>query len=93
MQVMHDRVLIKKIEPNNTTSSGIVLAGTPDKTFEAVVLQVGSGKPVKDSTPMPMTVKPGDKVIYNPAATIAVTILGESLLVIKEEDIFAIMEE
>jgi chaperonin GroES len=91
MQVMHDRVLIKKIEPKNTTSSGIVLAGTPDKTFEATVLKVGSGKPVEGSTPIPLTVQVGDKVLYNPSAAISVTVDGESLLVIKEDEIFAII--
>ena len=92
MQVMHDRVLIKKIEPKNTTSSGIVLAGTPDKTFEATVLKVGTGKPIEGGAPVPLTVQVGDKVLYNPAAAISVTVDGEALLVIKEEDIFAIMD-
>jgi chaperonin GroES len=91
MQVMHDRVLIKKIEPKNTTSSGIVLAGTPDKTFEAMVLKVGSGKPVEGGTPIPLTVQVGDKVLYNSSAAISVTVDGESLLVIKEDEIFAII--
>jgi chaperonin GroES len=89
---MHDRVLIKKIEPANTTSSGIVLAGTPQTTFEATVLKVGTGKPIDGGTPIPLTVQVGDKVLYNPAAAIAVTVEGDSLLVIKEEDIFAIMD-
>lgn len=92
MQVMHDRVLIRKLEQDNTTAGGIVLAGVADKTFEAIVVAVGTGKPVKDSTPIPMTVKVGDKVLYNPNATIAVTVNGEALLTIKEDDIFAIMD-
>lgn len=93
MQVMHDRVLIKKIEQDKTTASGLVLAGTPDVTFEATVIAVGTGKPVKDSAVViPLTVKVGDRVLYNPNATISVTVNGETLLVTKEEDIFAIMD-
>jgi chaperonin GroES len=92
MQVMHDRVLIKKIEPEKKTASGLVLAGTSDVTFEATVIAVGTGKPVKDSTPIPMTVKVGDRVLYNPSATITVNVGGETLLVTKEDDIFAIMD-
>lgn len=92
MQVMHDRVLIRKIEQDNKTASGLILAGTPEQAFEATVVAVGSGKPVKDSTPIPLTVKVGDKVIYNPNATITITVNGETLLVIKEEEIFAIVD-
>jgi len=93
MQVMHDRVLIKKIEPEKKTASGLVLAGTSDVTFEATIIAVGTGKPVKDSTTViPLTVKVGDRVLYNPNATISVTVNGETLLVTKEEDIFAIMD-
>jgi len=93
MQVMHDRVLIKKLEPDTTSSGGIVLAGVADRKFEATVIAVGTGKPVKDGAPIPLTVKAGDRVMFNPAATIAVTVKGESLLVIKEEEIFAILDD
>jgi chaperonin GroES len=93
MQVMHDRVLIKKIEQDKTTASGLVLAGIPDVMFEATVIAVGPGKPVKDSnTFIPLTVKVGNRVLYNPGATITVNVGGETLLVTKEEDIFAIMD-
>jgi chaperonin GroES len=92
MQVMHDRVLIRKNIPEKKTESGLYLTsveGTPDAT----VVAVGTGKPVKDGAPIPLTVKVGDKVIYNQAATIAVSVKGESLLVIKEEEIFAILDK
>lgn len=91
MQVLHDRVLIRKIEPDNTTAGGIVLAGTTEATFEATVVAVGTGKPVKDGQPIPLTVQVDDRVIYNPKATITVNFGGENLLVIKEEEIFAIL--
>ena len=91
LQVMHDRVLIKKNEPEKVTSGGIVLAGDNEPKFEATVVAVGTGKPVKDGDPIPMTVQVGDTVIYNPSATIAVVVGGENLLVIREEEIFAIM--
>lgn len=89
--VMHDRVLIKHIEPEAQTAGGIVLANAVEPQFEATVIAVGTGKPVKDSAPIPLTVKVGDRVMYNPRATIAVTLNGENLLVIKEEEIFAIL--
>ncbi len=92
MQVMHDRVLIKKIEQDNKTAGGLILAGVADNTSEATVVAVGTGKPVEGGTPIPLTVKVGDRVLYNANATIAVTVDGEALLTIKEDDIFAIMD-
>jgi chaperonin GroES len=93
MQVMHDRVLIKKIEPEKKTAGGLVLPGEVDPVFEATVIAVGTGKPIKDSTDViPLTVKVGDRVMYNPNATISVNVGGEALLVTKEEDIFAIID-
>jgi len=91
MQVMHDRVLLRKIEPETKTSSGLVLTSVVNPVYEAEVISVGPGKPVKDSTPIPLTVKIGDRVMYNPSATISVNVKGEGLLVIKEEEIYAIL--
>jgi len=92
MQVMHDRVLVKKIEPVNVTASGFVLPSLPDETFKATVIKVGNGRPIEGGGNMPMSVAEGDVVIYNPNATISVVVEGEKLLVIKEEDIFAIVD-
>ena len=63
-----------------------------DEMFKAKVIQVGSGKPIEGGGKIPMTVVAGDTVIYNPNATISVTIGGEALLIIKEEDIFAVVD-
>lgn len=93
MQVMHDRVLIKKIEPETKTSSGLYLTHVQDEMFKAAVIKVGKGKAVEGGTYIPLSVKEGDTVIYNPNATISVTLNGEKLLVIKEEDIFAILDD
>lgn len=92
MQVMHDRVLIKKIEPETKTAGGLLLTHVQDAAFEAEVIAVGTGKPVEGAAPIPLTVKVGDRVMYNPGATITVNVNGESLLVIKEEEIFAIFD-
>jgi chaperonin GroES len=92
MQVMHDRVLIKKIESEKKTAGGLVLPGEIDPVFEATVIAVGTGKPIKEGGYIPLTVKVGDRVMYNPSATISVNVKGETLLVTKEEDIFAIID-
>lgn len=91
LQVMHDRVLIKKIEPETKTAGGLFLPNEVTPKFEATVIAVGTGTPVKDGKPIPLTVQVGDTVMYNPNATIAVVVDGENMLVIKEEEIFAIL--
>jgi len=91
MQVMQDRVLLKKLEPEEKSSGGIFIAGSKDVKFEATVIAIGTGKPVKDGPPIPLSVQVGDQVLYNPGATISVVVNGEKFLVIKEEEIFAIM--
>lgn len=92
VSIMHDRVLIKKIEPEPVSSGGILLAGNPVATFEAIVVGVGTGKPLENGLSIPPTVAVGDQVIYDPGKTISLTIKGENLLVIKEEDIFAVID-
>lgn len=92
--VLHDRVLIKKIDATEVSTGGILLThGNIEQTFEGEVVAVGKGRPVKDSTLIPLTVKVGDRVMYNPKAGIAVKIKDEQMLVMKEEEIFAIVED
>ena len=92
--VLHDRVLIKKIEAEEKTAGGLYVASAAiEKKYEGTVIAVGAGKPVKDSTPIPLSVKVGDRVLYSPTAGIAVKIKDDDFLVLKEDDIFAIMDE
>jgi chaperonin GroES len=92
--VLHDRVLLRKVEAEEKTAGGLFIASTAiEKKFEGVVVAVGTGTPVEDSTPIPLTVKVGDKVLYSPTAGISVKIKDENLLVLKEGDIFAIIED
>ena len=91
--VLHDRVLLKRNQPEEKTLSGIVLPGAlKEPVFEATVVAVGAGKPIKDSEPIPLAVKIGDQVIYNPNAVISIKFDGDDLLVTTEEEIFAVIE-
>jgi chaperonin GroES len=93
MNVLHDRVLLKRFEPEKKTSGGIVLHSAIDATYEADVIKVGTGKQVKDGKTLPLTVKVGDRVMYNPTAVVKVKLEGEEYLVTKEEEIYAILEQ
>ena len=93
LTILYDRVLIKKIEVEEKTVGGIVLTGSAtDPVYEGEVVKVGEGKLTKANVLIPLTVKVGDVVVYDPSAAIDVTVDGEKFLVLREENIFAVKE-
>lgn len=94
VNILHDRALVRKIEHDEKSSGGIVFADMSAKhTNEAIVLAVGEGRVTDKGVTIPMTVKVGDRVMYKPDAGTMVNIKGENLLVLKEEEIFAVNEQ
>lgn len=87
-----DRVLIKMIEAEETTKSGIILAtASQEKPQIAEVIEVGPGGEV-DGEKVTMYVKKGDKVIVSKYAGTEVKIDGEEYIIVKQDDILAIVE-
>ena len=87
-----DRVVIKNVEVEETTKSGILLTGTAkEKPLMAEVLAVGPGGLV-DGKEVKMVVNVGDKVIYSKYAGTEVKIDGEELIIVRQSDILAIVE-
>ena len=87
-----DRVVIKNVEMEETTKSGIVLTGAAkEKPQMAEVLAVGPGGMV-DGKEIVMTVKVGDKVIYSKYAGTEVKIDGKEIIIVRQSDILAIVE-
>jgi chaperonin GroES len=87
-----DRVVIKKLEAEETTKSGIVLPGTAkEKPQEAEVVAVGPGGYV-DGKEVKMEVKVGDKVLFSKYAGNEVKIDGEEFTILKQDDILGIVE-
>ena len=87
-----DRVVLKQCEAEETTKSGIILAGSAqEKPQEAEVVAVGSGGMV-DGKEVTMQVKEGDKVIYSKYAGNEVKVDGEEYIIVKQNDILAIVE-
>lgn len=90
---LFDRVVLKPIKPSAKTSSGIVLpAVAQEKTQLATVVYVGQGGDV-DGKRQEMVVKKGDKVLYSKFAGTDIKFGGEDLLVIRQADILAIIED
>ncbi len=89
---LFDRVVIKNVEMETTTKSGIVLAGTAkEKPQMAEVLAVGPGGMV-DGKEVKMQVKAGQKVIYSKYAGTEVKLDGEEVIIVRQSDILAVVE-
>ena len=87
-----DRVVVKSLEAEDKTASGIILPDTAkEKPQKGKVLAVGSGKVLENGTRQPMEVKTGETVIYAKYAGSEIKLDGEEVLIIKESDILAIL--
>ena len=86
-----DRVVLRQLEAEETTKSGIVLPGTAkEKPQQAEVVAVGPGG-VVDGKEIKMEVKPGDKVIYSKYAGTEVKLEDEEFIIVKQNDILAVV--
>ena len=87
-----DRVVLKQVEAEETTASGIVLPGqAQEKPQQAEVIAVGPGG-VVEGKEVKMEVKVGNKVIYSKYAGTEVKLDGEEYIIVKQNDILAIVE-
>ena len=92
LKPLSDRVVIKMIESEETTKSGIILSGNAqEKPQIAEVLEVGPGKEI-DGKVGKMLVKKGDKVVVNKYAGTEIKYEGQELIIVKQEDILAVVE-
>lgn len=88
---LHDRIVIQRLEAQHTTSSGIVLAGV-DPPAQGDVLAVGPGARDAAGKRTPLDVKVGDRVMFGKNAGQTVKVDGDELLVMREDDVLAIVE-
>lgn len=90
---LYDRVVIKRVEQQRKTASGIVIPDTAaEKPEQGEVVAVGSGKVLQDGTLRALEVKVGDQVLFGKYAGQTVKIDGEELLVMREDDVMGIVE-
>ncbi|MCD6363199.1 MAG: co-chaperone GroES [Synergistetes bacterium] len=93
LRPLGDRVVVKVVEKEERTKSGIVLPDTAkEKPQEGEVLAVGTGRVLDNGQKVPLEVKVGDKVIFSKYAGTEVKIEGEEYLILSERDILAIVE-
>jgi len=93
MRPLHDRILVKRVEEEAKTKGGIIIPDTAkEKPQEAKVVAVGSGRVTDDGKVVALEVKKGDRVLFGKYSGSEVQIDGEEHLIIREEDVLAIIE-
>ena len=90
---LHDRVVIRRVEEETKTAGGILLPGSAaEKPSQGEVLAAGNGVITENGTVRPLDVKVGDKVLFGQYSGSTVKVDGEELLIMKESEIFAVLE-
>jgi chaperonin GroES len=90
---LHDRVIVKRIDEERKTASGIVIPDTAaEKPDQGEVLAVGKGKKTDEGKLIALDVKVGDKILFGKYSGQTVKVKGDELLVMREEDIMGVIE-
>ena len=93
LRPLHDRVILKRLEEEKISAGGIVIPDSAaEKPIRGQVIAAGTGKILEDGKVRPMAVKVGDKVLFGKYSGTEVKVDGEELLVMREEDIVAVIE-
>lgn len=95
MQVkpLADRVVVRPVEENEVKKGGIIIPDTAkEKPMQGEIVEVGSGRVTEDGKKIALEVKKGDKVLYGKYSGTEVSIDGEEYLIMRESDIFAIIQ-
>jgi len=91
---LHDRVVVRRIDADTQSAGGIIIPdNVAEKPDQGIVLAVGQGKRNTEGALIPMSLKENDKVLFGKFAGQPVKIKGEEVLVLREEEIYAIIEE
>ena len=90
---LHDRVIVRRLEEEEKTKGGIIIPDTAkEKPIEGRVIAVGDGRVKKDGTRIALEVKKGDRILFTKYGGTEVKIEGEEHLMMREDDILAVIE-
>jgi chaperonin GroES len=90
---LHDRILVKRIEEGEVRKGGIIIPDTAkEKPQEGKVVAVGNGKVTEEGKKIPLDVKAGDKILFGKYSGSEVKVDDEEYLILREEDVLAIIE-
>ena len=89
---LRDRLLVRRVEEKETARGGIVIPDTAkEKPMEGEVLAVGNGKLLENGTKVALDVKAGDRVLFGKYSGTEITVDGEDVLIVREDEVLAIM--
>ncbi|MBI4206064.1 MAG: co-chaperone GroES [Betaproteobacteria bacterium] len=90
---LHDRIIVKRLEEERKTASGIVIPDTAaEKPDQGEVIAIGKGKVLEDGKVRPVDLRVGDKILFGKYSGQTVKVKGEELLVMREEDVMGVVE-
>ena len=91
---LHDRVVIKRLNADTKTASGLIIPdNVAEKPDQGTVVAVGPGKVTSEGQVIPMSVTVNDKVLFGKHAGQSVKIKGEEVLILTEEEIYAVIQD
>jgi chaperonin GroES len=94
LKPLNDRVLVKRLDSEEKTKGGIIIPdNAKEKPMEGEVMAVGEGKHLENGKVRPLEVKKGDRVYFRKYAGTEVTLHGEEHLILREEEILAVIEK
>lgn len=90
---LHDRILVNRLESEEKSKGGIIIPATAkEKPLEGKVISVGNGKVMEDGSVRKLTVKKGDRILFGKYSGTDVKVDNEEMVIIREEDVLAIIE-
>ena len=90
---LHDRVLVRRVEPENKSKGGIIIPDSAkEKSLEGTVIAVGKGKIMEDGSVHGLAVSEGVRVLFGKYSGTEIKVDGEEMSIIREDDILAIVE-
>lgn len=90
---LHDRVIVKRLEAETKSAGGILIPdAATEKPIKGEIIAVGNGKILEDGKVRALDVKVGDKVLFGKYSGTEVKVDGQELLVMREEDLMAVLE-
>jgi chaperonin GroES len=91
---LQDRLVVKRIEEEEKTKGGIIIPDSAkEKPQEGRVVAIGDGKMLESGQKAPLTVKPGDKILFGKYSGSEIKVDGEEHLIMREDDVLAIIED
>ncbi|HEX3763382.1 MAG TPA: co-chaperone GroES [Kofleriaceae bacterium] len=91
---LHDRILAKRLVEEDKTSGGLFIPDSArQKSLEALVISVGSGKRLANGSVQPLSLKAGDKILIAKYSEADVSLAGKDHIVVREDDVLAVLED